>query len=369
MNRNKEARIFCTIVDFSYLPIALTLSQSLARFHREKLIILCLDFTVLNSTKFPNIKFMSVNDVGIPDEVIKDIFTYHDVVEAATLLKPFLLEQLLISFSIVTFLDPDTFVLKYIPIASNNDAEGHIGAITPHRLTTHFFTRSLEEDFLKHGIFNLGFIEVNERSSDFLKWWTDRLLWNCSRYPCSPFFTDQKWIDIASVTFNFKVITDASYNVAPWNFDERALEIIDDEVLCQSGPVTFFHFSQGASAYLGGKSAPVWKGNPAINERQLDVVNIMENRYIREVENSIRDSSLMVIERNSGPTKYGFLYRSFLRKRIVSGKKNTLFTRAILLLLVVLDSTRLYSISLMIKGLNLDVERVKKKISRNMKSV
>ena len=368
MKKKDKSRVFCTIVNKDYLPLAITLSQSLSAFHHEQLVILCIDFKVEKYESDSNIKFVSISDLGIEVSEIDELFRYHDIVELATLLKPILLRFLIDSYSVVIFLDPDVFVMNYIPIMSQGDSKEVIGAITPHRMSANQETRNFEEDFLKHGIYNLGYIEVNERSKPFLSWWIDRVLWNCSRYPASPFFTDQKWIDLASVLFNLRVVRDPGFNVAPWNLDERDVSLKDEKLFSKSAPVHFVHFSQGASSYLRGNQAPVWRKNTLVGQAEITMIEKLEAVYVKSIKRSEGIISLMNIESRRRPTTRGSLYRSYLREKVKNEKSESFAARMFLSLFIVLDATRLLSLSLFINGLRFDIIRIKAKFSSLFRS-
>jgi hypothetical protein len=103
-----------------------------------------------------------------------------------------------------------------------------------------------DDAFLKYGVFNLGFLSVTEKSIPFLDWWTNKLLMGYSlRRPITHLYTDQKWIDLALVFFDFQVIRHPGFNVAPWNLNERQIQnnhgkyYVNDDF-----ELVFAHFSQ-----------------------------------------------------------------------------------------------------------------------------
>src|SRR6185369_3335902 len=80
---------------------------------------------------------------------------------------------------------------------------------------------------LQHGIFNLGFIGVNNSGEGkrVARWWASRLHDFCMDDIPRGLFTDQRWIDLVPAFFDgCAVMRDPGYNVAPWNLTHRKVE-------------------------------------------------------------------------------------------------------------------------------------------------
>jgi hypothetical protein len=103
-----------------------------------------------------------------------------------------------------------------------------------------------EQDLLRHGGFNLGFIgaSATAESDRLLRWWEDRCL-TCG-FNAAPdgFFVDQKFMDQAHMFFDgVKVLRHKGLNIAYWNLHERPLHQVDGTWMVEHQPLIFMHFS------------------------------------------------------------------------------------------------------------------------------
>lgn len=364
---NNTLRSFCTVINNDYISLAWTLYSSLKQHHEEKLFVLAIDFSVEPNVEIPGLQFICPQELGINQNIIDEMFAYHDVVEVATLFKPFLIDYLIsMKFDFVTYLDPDVMVLDEIPITCGSAEQGVIGSLTPHRITVNKESTKLEVDFLRYGVFNLGFIELNGNAKSFLDWWKARVLFNCTRYNNSPYFTDQKWIDLAISFFNFAIIRDLSFNIAPWNYDERELEYKSGAYYSGIDKVKFIHFSQGSRHYLVEEQAPVWRDNPMKTQTDLEIIESAERLYLSTLKQSKDSISRLLFSKSNQPTRRGELYRFFYRIKIEDSKVVSWRYRLFLRCLIPLDLMRLQSVLGLIKGLQIDLSRIGEKIKRNV---
>jgi hypothetical protein len=105
----------------------------------------------------------------------------------------------------------------------------------------------MERDFLRSGVFNLGFIGVSNRQAAraFLDWWEERCLNEGLSEQRAGLFVDQKWINLALCLFpSIDIVRDPGCNVAYWNLHERELSVSDGRFMVNgSYELKFFHFS------------------------------------------------------------------------------------------------------------------------------
>lgn len=239
--------IVCTIVDDNYLSQALISQRSFKEYNP------LIDYYILVSN-FENIDCMAHPSLVGIDELedrfpqIATMKSYYDVVEFSTAIKPYFIMYLVEKTRArINYVDPDTLFFAALPTFLESLEDDEIG-LTPHRLTPSSSEGLLDGQFLKYGVFNLGFCSVGIECIDFLEWWQSKLFRHSTRYQDHYIFTDQKWIDIAAVYFKIKVLRFFGLNVASWNFDERAPRKIAGEWICQNGEkLIFFHFSQLSS--------------------------------------------------------------------------------------------------------------------------
>jgi glycosyltransferase involved in cell wall biosynthesis len=184
-------------------------------------------------------------DVGIED--FERMAGIYDVKELSTAVKPALLEHLLESNEVVTYLDPDIEVHASLEEVERL-ALDHGVVLTPHTTTpVPADGRQPDQDFiLRAGAYNLGFIAVSRRPevSEMLTWWRRRLLRESIDDVARDRFVDQRWIDLLpGFVSDLAVLRGPGYNVAYWNLFERALSRSGDEILVNGEPLRFFHYS------------------------------------------------------------------------------------------------------------------------------
>ena len=92
------------------------------------------------------------------------------------------------------------------------------------------------------GLFNTGLLAVGRVGGGFVDWWAARLARDCLKAPQAGMWTDQIWVEWATVYFEHKVLRDSSVNVGIWNLDERDLNATEGRPTVDGSPLRHFHF-------------------------------------------------------------------------------------------------------------------------------
>lgn len=178
----------------------------------------------------------------------------HDIVEASTAVKGKALQRILAEPGAerVIYFDPDIAVFNSMdPVIDLLDRHSII--LTPHQLDPEnardkIAIRDTEVVSLLHGVYNLGFIAVNQSAEAhrFAAWWADRLHDWCHDRKAEGIFVDQKWCDLIPSFFEgVMVLRDPGYNVASWNLSKRKMSYDDDgRCLINGHLLRFFHFTK-----------------------------------------------------------------------------------------------------------------------------
>lgn len=191
----------------------------------------------------------------------------HSLVELSTALKGmatlYLLEDL--DAGQVLYFDPDIVLFSRIDEILDALQESSL-VLTPHLLQPESDPDAILDNeicSLKHGIFNLGFLGVNQcpEGRRFAEWWSHRLTHFCQDDIAGGLFTDQRWIDFSPVFFeNATIVRETRFNVAPWNINQRSLAGSFDLGFTVDGePLGFYHFTgldSGAHDAVIEKYAP-----------------------------------------------------------------------------------------------------------------
>jgi hypothetical protein len=236
-----------TICARNYFAQALLLHKSFKAHHPQS------DFHVVLvdrrddafAARFPDVSIAWVEDIGLPH------FRAHalrfDVIELSTNVKPHCLSLLLDRYETAMYLDPDTYVFEPLTPVAEALVNNAI-VITPASTTPILDGHSPDDiEFLRVGIFNLGFIGVSacDEARRFLNWWSSRCLSDGFHETQSGVFVDQKWVNLVPCYFDsYRVLKDPGINMAQWNLPERVLSVQDGRYVVNSrAALRLFHFS------------------------------------------------------------------------------------------------------------------------------
>jgi glycosyltransferase involved in cell wall biosynthesis len=241
-----------TSIAANYIAKARVLAESLKRFHPD------LPFYVVLTDALPpwlaveNEPFDAVltpGDLSIGN--VKRWLFQHSLVEASTGVKGFAIQTLLSrpDCSGVLYFDPDIVILSPL-----NDLLSRLGShsvlLTPHQTDPERDAEAVADNeicSLKHGVFNLGFLGVNNSAEGrrFADWWADRLRQFCVDDIPNGLFTDQRWADLVPAFFDqICILRDPVFNVSTWNLTNRRVEgTLKDGLTIGGARIVFYHFS------------------------------------------------------------------------------------------------------------------------------
>ncbi len=226
-----------TICSINYLAQARTLGDSLRRtnpdWHYVIGLVDRLDVVNLPAELVSPYPMLEVHKIGIPD--LAGMGDRYDITELNTAVKPFFIDYFFENESTaseVIYFDPD--IIVYQPLTRlYNSLQTHSLVVTPHLcspLTDDKFPT--EQQHLNTGTFNLGFIGLrrDEQARQFVRWWQQRLLYDCRIDLCAGLFVDQHWVNFAPIYVdNVLIEKHLGYNLAYWNLHERRLAERDGE--------------------------------------------------------------------------------------------------------------------------------------------
>lgn len=318
----------CTIVATNYIPQALAFLESFRKFDQvTPCTILVVDVSSIDIVCDSQTKFISPHSLPINPLILQSMYLYYDQVELATSLKPLLLRHLLHNgATTATYIDPDTQIFSSLEHIFNLNL-GSNAVLTPHRfsplpkLANSFYS---EKTFLKYGTYNLGFISVNQSSHSLLDWWSEKLIFDSTRFINDDVFTDQKWANQLPSYFECLIYKGPEINIAPWNLDERILTRVDDIIYSRDIPVVMIHFSQMSSQLAKGMDSNLWEAT--LQE------NLVDNNSLEIIYNLTNDYKAKLLDYSSfgftfSPIEFisnadlNVYYRKRIRKNFISGHK------------------------------------------------
>jgi hypothetical protein len=242
---------FCTISTGSHLFKVKALCDSLAIGTNDFILhVLVVDQPAnLLSERDPKLVCYSLNNINqsIGKRIISKYAGYTDKLRWS--LKPVFLNYLLENQSI------DKLVYVDNDIAFFSDYSFLFDLLRQHPilLTPHHYPRFgdkkqnwLEANF-KVGLFNAGFLGVNNQAVSTLNWWAECCLYRCEKSSWRGLFDDQKYLDLFPVIEpKTQILQHQGCNVAEWNREvcKRGLEPNSGIILInEKWPIVFIHFN------------------------------------------------------------------------------------------------------------------------------
>lgn len=290
---NQKKAAACTIVSKNYIAYARTLCASYLKHHPDN------DFFVLLVDKNNGeidvskelFKLITVEELPIAD--FKSITFRFDVLELNTNVKPAFLQYLFNQHKIykIIYFDPDIYIYQPVTMIYSLLEDNNV-VLTPHCTEPINDTlRPNERDFLKAGVFNLGFIALqnSDESNKLLTWWGNRCLTLGYNETQSGLFVDQKWMNFAPCFVDkLYVLKHAGCNMAYWNLHERSLTKVNSEwIVNNKTPLLFFHFS---GVDINNQDVVSKYQNRSTFDNRSDLREIFGEYFMRLEGNEIRET-------------------------------------------------------------------------------
>jgi hypothetical protein len=241
-------KIAFTICSNNYLAQALVLRESLLKHNPDYKFYICLVDKRIDKISYPEntIEAATLQIPGFDQMVLE-----YNIIELNTAVKPFFIRKVfqIEPVSFIFYFDPDIKIFSSLSPLEIVFNEKSI-SLTPHALTPLPMDglMPMENIFLNHGIYNLGFIGVRNIPEivSFLNWWCDRLETKCIIDLKEGYFVDQLWINLVPIYFYnlVHIFLHTGLNTAYWNLHERKISNINGIYYVNSEvPLIFFHFS------------------------------------------------------------------------------------------------------------------------------
>ena len=201
------------------------------------------------STRPENINIFTLSDLKdhIGNQIIDKYKNNQDKLRWA--LKPVFLKHLLNETNVVIYVDNDIyfyndFSFLFQALETNNIL------LTPHhyKSSPNDDQNWLEANF-RVGLYNAGFIGVNQKAIQALNWWANCCLYNVKKAFWRGLFDDQKYLDLVPILFDkVKIIKEKGCNLAGWNYLNYQLERSSngDLIIDNSNKLIFIHFAESS---------------------------------------------------------------------------------------------------------------------------
>lgn len=240
---------FCTITTSDHFFKVYALRDSLLQYNTDTTLhVLITDDIPATVQQEGHIKTYTIADIGSEEIVNKITAKYRRQKDRLRWsLKPSFLKYLLAKTDTgkVIYLDNDLFFFNDYSFLFD-ELNNHAFLLTPH-----YYDRSpikdqnwLEANF-RAGLFNAGFIAVNNNAASTLQWWAECCLYRCKKSAFRGTFDDQKYLDLIPVMReDAMILRHQGCNVAEWNRFLCLREVVNGQVLINgTWPIVFIHFN------------------------------------------------------------------------------------------------------------------------------
>jgi hypothetical protein len=227
------------VVARNYLPHARVLAESFRRHHPEgRLALLVVDGTA--EVEGADVLFPA--DVGVDSRELRRRAMLFDVQGVISSMRAPLLAALL--DGPVLLLDADTLVLGSLDDLWALAAAEQI-VLSPHALDPMPGRPGawLEEELLRSGTFNGGFLGVGPGAEPFLAWLTERARRDCVREPARGLLYTQTWLDLVPALFRHHVLRDRGVNAQYHGLHGRDVDWSAAGPRIGGDPLRLFHFA------------------------------------------------------------------------------------------------------------------------------
>lgn len=186
----------------------------------------------------------------LPPE-FRAITFYYTPFELCCALRPFLHGYLMSRTDLDAWIFLDSDVLVTAPLGPVVERFTHHSILLSPHLTkpvASALKEPIETEFLKHGIFNGGFLGLRRSPvvSDFVDWFRDRLVTHCFAYARNA-FVDQLWLNFVPSLFpDADIVRLEGLNVGFWNLSDRVIRRGPSggpAYTANGQPLLFVHFS------------------------------------------------------------------------------------------------------------------------------
>jgi hypothetical protein len=168
-------------------------------------------------------------------------------------LKPVFIAHLLQNgFDKVIFTDADMYFVSHFKFLFDELDTSHV-LLTPHWANLDpFENEGSLKDVLHGGLYNAGFVGVNQNGKDAMQWWAEMCHYKTEEDPAMGLFYDQKYLNILPVQFDgIKIVKHQGCNLASWNVQTCKREIMNGKLMINGifEPV-FIHFNSETIANI-----------------------------------------------------------------------------------------------------------------------
>lgn len=250
-------RHYCTLFDRNYLLKGLALYHSLTQHSGGFVLhILCMDDVVhelLGRMGFDNVRL--IRRVDFEDSELLAVKSTRTVAEYCWTCTPSLPLYILDhdpSIDLITYLDADLFFFSSPEPIFEEFGDASI-LIVKHNFAPRF------KQYELNGKYNVGWLTFRRDPNALaaLGWWRNKCIEWCFYRLEENRMGDQKYLDDWPTQFmGVHVLQDIGANVAPYNFSNYRIEVLDSVVVVDETPLIFYHF-HGFRYLSNGQFIPI----------------------------------------------------------------------------------------------------------------
>jgi len=241
---------FFTVVTTNYLPFAVSLLDSVKKYHPEFEVCICVadyispDVIAKNSLmgRHPMLQLHEIEA-----EEFDFITTTYNSMQLAIASKILFARHFLDQDNVdqVIYADSDMLFFNRLPehIITEHDI-----IFTPHFSTAPpLWMKRQELEVLNAGLINVGFYKLRKsaETDKFITWYRERSVKDCIKDFVAGYYFEQLWLNFVPLYFKDTFLDKGfGLNMAYWNLHERTLSEADGRFMVNDTiPLIFFHYS------------------------------------------------------------------------------------------------------------------------------
>jgi len=235
---------FAIVISKYYASRCIALIESILKFD-VNIYVLCFD---KETSRIINKKIISKKIITIEyanilnfDKSLKKIIKKRKLIDKIVTSRPIFIKYVLKKFNTknIFLLDSDIYFFSNPNLLKKHIKNSSVA------FCKHNFTKNNQELSDKYGKYNGGFVYVkkDQNGKKFLGEWSKLCKKWCEFDSKDGKFSDQKYLENLSLKIkNLKILNVPEINLAPWNIEDKKIELKGKQIYVNNKKLIFFHF-------------------------------------------------------------------------------------------------------------------------------
>jgi len=290
---------YCTVLNYKYVPHFLVQIASFEKIIKNKYCfwVLCVDlesYLFLKQCELPDVHILYWREIADPPLQKQRQKHKNSDAHFCWVCKTFFLKYLIQKKRIekVLYIDSDLFLCSDPGALFDHCLNRYSICLTPHYYNKELTVKQFKN---KYGVYNAGFVGVNNKAIEFLSWWQEKTYERCGEYeqlaPAEGRINDQGYLDLVQSLFENVKDLGREYNTGPWNIEDISFE--NGEPYLGEKKVIFYHFHQlkvenwEVTQYLRSEDNFAIAPLASIYKQYQEGIQLAQQRYVKVKEDEL----------------------------------------------------------------------------------